>query len=191
MLRRRLLAAGACSLVGVAGCLGLRNDPGSRDSGAPNIAVESDPAAESVPVTIDVAVVRGFGPDHPAAIRIAVTNDGRSEFRALFGSVPPFTTLHGERRRGTDRLLLVPRDRPHMRRVIPASPRNGTWRATGDVAVNATALWMDLVPDETVSRTYDVLAAPDNDELSPGEYRFEADDYLGRGAWGFTVRVSG
>ncbi len=190
MLRRQLLAAGVSGAATVAGCLGWTNDAGTTETTYPDLSVESDSAPDSASVTVDVAVVREFGPDHPAGIRIALTNDGESEFDALFGPIPPFTTLYGERVEGTDRLLLVPRDRPHMRQVIPASPDNGTWRATGDVAVNATALLMDLDPDETVSRTYDLLAAADNDELSAGEYRFEAEDYLGHGSWGFTVSVS-
>lgn len=190
MLRRQVLAAGGCSVAGIAGCLGGLMDSGMADSTYPEIVVDADPAPESAPVTIDVAVVRSFGSDHPGQIRIAVTNDSENEFSALFGPIPPFSTLDGRRIDGDARLLLIPTDDTHKQQVIPESASDGTWRATGDVAVNATALWVDVVPDETLTRAYDVLAAPDTDGMPAGEYRFEAEDYLGHESWGFTVTVS-
>jgi hypothetical protein len=190
MRRRQVLAAEVCSVIGIAGCLGGSSDPGTGDSTYPEIVVDSDPAPESAPVTIDIAVVRSFEADHPARIDISLTNDGEHEFSALFGPIPPFSTLEGERIDGTARLLLVPTDDSHKQQVVPGTASDGTWRATGDVAVNATALRVDVAPDQTLSGTYDLLAAPDTEGLPAGEYRFGAEDYLGHGSWGFTVSVS-
>ncbi|MFT4891112.1 MAG: hypothetical protein ACI9YT_002034 [Halobacteriales archaeon] len=190
MRRRQVLAAGVCSVIGIAGCLDGSSASGTADSTYPEIVVDSDPAPESAPVSIDVAVVRSFGADHPARIEISLTNDGKREFPALFGPIPPFSTLDGEWIDGTARLLLIPTDDSHKQQVIPGTATDGTWRATGDVAVNATALRVDVAPGETVSQTYDLLAAPESEGLPAGEYRFEAEDYLGRESCGFTVTVS-
>lgn len=188
MQRRAFLtAAGACGVAALAGCLNGAADPSSGSTN-PALSVETDPAPDDVSVT--VSVHRGVDSEGPARLRIALTNEGNSDLSAIFGTVPPFTDLHGEEVGGDARLLLVPTDHKRKQRVIPDTPIDGTWRATGDVATNATALMTDVPPDETVSQTYDLVAGPESEGLPPGEYRFEVRDYLGIEMWGFTVSVA-
>jgi hypothetical protein len=188
MQRRAFLtAAGACGAAALAGCLGESVAPAS-GSTHPTLSVETDPTPDDVSVT--VSVLRGFDAEGPARLRIALTNEGSDDLSAIFGTVPPFTDLHGEQVGGNAQLLLVPTDHQRKQRVIPDTPIEGTWRATGDVATNATAIMTDVPPDETMSQTYDLLAGPDTEGLPAGEYRFEERDYLGIETWGFTVSVA-
>ncbi len=188
MQRRTFVtAAGACGVAALAGCLSDPADPAA-ESTHPTLSVEADPTPDGVAVTVSVA--RGFDADGPARLRIALTNDGSDDFSAIFGTVPPFTDLHGEQIGGEGQLLLVPTDHERKQRVIPDTPIDGTWQATGDVATNATAIITDVPPGETLSQTYDLLAGPETEGLPAGDYRFEVRDYLGQETWGFTVSVA-
>ena len=185
MHRRGFLTAAASgTLVALAGCL---TDAGTA-SAHPGISVDADPAPDDVSVT--VSVERGFDSEGPARLRIALTNDASEDFSAIFGTVPPFTDLHGDQVGGEARLLLVPTDHDRKQRVVPETPIDGTWQATGDVATNATAITTDVPPGETIAQTYDLVAGPDTEALPAGDYRFEMPDYLGIETWGFTVSVA-
>jgi hypothetical protein len=190
MQRRQFLAAaGTVSAIPLAGCFAGALDSDSNDGSTyPTLSVDADPLSGSG--TVSVSVIREFGPEQPARLRIALTNDGDEALSAIFGTVPPFTDLHGDHTEGDARLLLVPTDDQRKRRVIPETPSDGAWRATGDVATNATAIMTEVPTGETVAQTYDLLAGPETDGLPTGDYRFEVRDYLGRETWGFTVSVS-
>lgn len=173
------------------GCVARGRDPagGSSDpSTFPSLSVETDAPPDGL--AVDVSVVRGFDADGPARVRIAVENAGGGERTLLFGAIPPFTSLWGEHRTSDARAVLVPIDQTRKAAVIPETPADGTWRATGDLAVNMTAVQVSVAPGERIERTYAVLAGADSDRLRPGAYRFEADDYAGEGPWGFTVTVT-
>lgn len=187
MHRRRVLTAvGSASIALLAGCFG--DSPGPASTPTDRLTVETDPDPEGV--SVSVSVQRGFDAAGPARLRIALTNEGSEPLSAIFGTVPPFTDLHGEQVDGDARLLLVPTDDRRKQRVVPETPLDGTWRATGDVATNATAIITDVPPDETRSQTYDLLAGPETAGLPAGDYRFEVRDYLGIETWGFTVSVA-
>lgn len=190
MQRRQFLAAaGTVSATALAGCFAGTLEPESGDGSTyPSLSVDTDPLAG--PASASVSVVRDFDADRPARLRIALTNEGDDALSAIFGTVPPFTDLHGEHTEEDARLLLVPTDDQRKRRVIPETPSGGTWRATDDVATNATAIMTEVPASETVAQTYDLLTGPETDGLPAGDYRFEVRDYLGRETWGFTVSVS-
>ena len=190
MQRRQFLAAaGAGAAAAFSGCVdGLTTGPDGAEQSHPDISVETDPAPG--PASVTVSVERAFDDDGPARLRIALTNDGDEPLSAIFGTVPPFTGLHGDQVEGDARLLLVPTSNQRHQRVIPDTPIDGSWRATGDVATNATAITKDVPAGETLSETYDLLAGPETEVLPAGEYRFEVRDYLGRETWGFTVSVT-
>lgn len=198
MHRRRVLAAlAAVATLPAAGCLaapagGFRQDGESTSDGAaryPSLTARADPSPHPS-LAVTVSVVRVPDERGPARLRVTVENTGDRERTATFGAVPPFTKLWGEHVDGAGGAVLVPLDHPHKTAVIPASPANHAWRATGDVAVNATAVVKTLDPGDRLSRTYAVLADADSDRLHAGAYRFKDERYVGDEPWGFTVAVS-
>ncbi|MFB6071663.1 MAG: hypothetical protein ABEJ88_01710 [Halobacterium sp.] len=135
---------------------------------------------------VDVTVTRKFTDDHPASLAVAFTNEADEARTFQFGSLLPWDALRGPAVDGDGVLLLSP-----GAGVVPDSPDGGCWRATSGVALPMVVRTPTLDPGETVSRTFDVLAAHDSPScLEPGTYRFSDANYLESGWW-FEVELTG
>lgn len=192
--RRALELAGAALAVGFAGCSA---PTGSADY--PTVRVSN----EAVPVDfadVSAGVVRQFGDDAPAELRVAFTNTAGVEREFSFSASPPFSGLGGRHEERDAFALLVPLESevhvaaaveglPSPTEVIPDRPTDGCWRATAGLSADPVSVPRRLAPGETLAETYALLAAPVGEAPCPlsGEYRFESNSYFEDGLWGFSA----
>lgn len=200
MKRRTFLAVAAGSL---AGCLSTsgggaggttdtsqRNSP-TAENGSKNrrVVVESvDPFPSKWPLSGSVtAPVASSTEDHPAQVRISLTNDTASSHSIESGRRPVFGSYFSEG--DGPRLLLAPPD-------WDLQPVNvGCWRPQGRIKPPNVIASYQLGPNETRSISAEVWTDPEADACLPtGSYRFEHEyclcgDRDQTTMWGFVLSV--
>ncbi|WP_137285171.1 hypothetical protein [Halorussus salinisoli] len=192
--RRALELAGTTLSLGLAGCTAS-----VRSTDYPTLRVSN----EEVPADfadVSATVVRQFGHDAPAEIRIGFTNTTDAEREFSFSASPPFSGLAGRHDDRDAFALLVPLESevhvaaaieglPAPTEVIPDRPTDGCWQAKANLSADPVSVSRRLAPGETLAETYALLAAPVGEEPCPlsGEYRFESNSYFEERLWGFSA----
>lgn len=194
-IRRRALLAGIGTSL-CAGCLGdgFRNistsGSGSNGTVTPTTSATGglyDPGDDSV--TFTAAVVESFTADHPAQLRLTLTNRSDGLLLSLGvrrGIDGPFTAIRGHRQENDRELLLFYRGRDldsyalcadSSKTPIPEERVDDCWKprcATG-LEIISTHGSIVLGPGEKLSGEYTVLDGFDDGCLAPGTYTFNDD----------------
>lgn len=211
MKRRTVVQAVAGTVVASAGCLstldqyrqnGTSEDEATgttRDRPTMNVSVrEPDDAAM---VSIDASLVERSTEEHPARIRVRLTNDAESQRTLRFGSSPPLSTYVSKAGDEGAKLVLVPGDTSKVSardsnddgtfRLVPERPTDGCWQAEDDIIGQDILQSRTLEPGGSVTETYTVLAGADNDPCLPAdEYRFEGSFEAESERFGWSLVVS-
>lgn len=177
--RRRLVAAlGASGVASVSGCIGssalATNSTDEASTGEPTDGrptgdgpvqqIEAGAAPDESPFKHDFAFLTQPTDDHPARLRVGLTNAAGTAHTVQTVSSPlPFPTSVGKAADSDEILVLASEDDPEH--------RGGCWRA---YPKSLPAFATETVsPGETLSATYALVNPVDGDSCWPtGRYRF-------------------
>jgi hypothetical protein len=206
MKRRTVLQALTGGIVASAGCLSTleeyRESDTAEDQATMNVSVrEPDDAAM---VSIGATLVEEATEDHPARIRVRLTNDAESQRTFRFGSSPPLSTYVSDRSGEDATLVLVPDDTSNVSiedrnddstfRLVPDQPTDGCWQVVDRIVGQDILQSRTVESGGSVTETFTVLAGADNDPCVPADdYRFEAGFEVGeqRFDWSLVVSTTG
>ena len=142
--------------------------------------------SESPPVTFGIDLIRGTTERHFGEVEIRATNTADEGITARFGVTPPFSSYvggiradSGAKRKSKREELSDPENRLYLLPVgatdstindslLPDSTSDGLWRIETHIDIPQVGHRRTLAPDETLSRTYAVLA-PSQHDLPPDE----------------------
>jgi hypothetical protein len=204
MDRRRLLASlGVVALPGCSALDGSATGPGrtttpaettatpaettptSKPTGEPTTTGEPPGSIADADLSFYVKTLREATAEHPAAIEIGVTNEGRRRDLNFVGSAPLSSEFvgYGPKR---EELLLAPHDRHNAAIIDEDGDREGTvvpdsrdgecWNRI-DIPYSPpnSGFQITLDKDETFTNTYSVLVNSFDGCVPSGEYKFESE----------------
>lgn len=218
MKRRTFLeSVGALGVVGstvLAGCTGADGDGGAGNETTSDTtsgrgttdgdtttegsfptrvaAVEPHTVTDALDASVSVRLTQNFSKTAPAELAVEVTNDTGSAQTYQFGPVVPWSAVWAKHASADATLVAVPGPVSETRGggIVPEAPTDGCWQAEDGLVLPEYLQRKELAAGETVRHRYTLVGQHDDAACLPaGTYRITDDDFLGRAAWGFDVRV--
>lgn len=184
MLSRRALlnTVAATSTAVFAGCsrTAVGQDPPSVTPAPLPPRDTAEPAPE-ISLALDVQLMEQFTPDHPASLRVSVTNTDNVPLLLNAGRELPLLSFTGSHTSTDAEIALVPQGGGiHViaydteGKTPPVEPVNGCWRLNGSVFIPGGVVRQELPPSRSITQTYTIYAHRNNSDdcLPAGTYRF-------------------
>lgn len=193
LTRRQVLQTGVAAGLPTAGCLTDRSGQATTEP-SPTHTMDSSPTGPQPTLSedalsFDVQLMEEFTEEHPARIRAVLTNESSSTMTFFMGTTPPFTEYFSD----GGQLILIPELSKSLPgkspfawqdgtdEAIPTTPTDGCWRISQRVLIQQVGMYVEIGPEESLARSYDVYAYRSSECYPPGTYRFAHEAELQRG----------